>query len=165
MTEGMQYFRSYLLRLHAIKRLYEQLVAFLYFKITRNQAQSTHHNWHMIRGKITWSTAQAHSKVPTQSIKLVHDVRRCRVIEGLSKHQSANSIKQSPLETTKCRYQSITQQYLKRCLIKDDSNYMFRPNVAIMFSSESMVVVLYRTVWVCHDGEISAPVMFAICYC
>jgi len=43
------------------------------------------------------------------------------------------------------RYQSITQQYLKRCLIKDDSNYIFRPNVAIIkFSSESMVVVLYR---------------------
>ena len=45
----------------------------------------------------------------------------------------------------RCRYQSITQQYLKRCLIKDDSNYMFRPIVAIIrFSSESMVVVLYR---------------------
>ena len=45
----------------------------------------------------------------------------------------------------RCRYQSITQQYLKRCLIKDDSNYMFRPIAAIVrFSSESMVVVLYR---------------------
>jgi len=45
----------------------------------------------------------------------------------------------------RCSYQSITQQYLKRCLIKDDSNYMFRPIVAIIrFSSESMVVVLYR---------------------
>jgi len=45
----------------------------------------------------------------------------------------------------RCRYQSITQQYLKRCLIKDDSNYMFRPIVAIIrFSSESMFVVLYR---------------------
>jgi len=45
----------------------------------------------------------------------------------------------------RCGYQSITQQYLKkRCLIKDDSNYMFRPNVAVIrFSSESMVVVLY----------------------
>ena len=33
----------------------------------------------------------------------------------------------------------------KRCLIKDDSNYMFRPIAAIIrFSSESMVVVLYR---------------------
>ena len=32
-----------------------------------------------------------------------------------------------------------------RCLIKDDSNYMFRPIAAIIrFSSESMVVVLYR---------------------
>jgi len=47
--------------------------------------------------------------------------------------------------SNRCRYQSITQQYLKRCLIKDDSNYMFRPNVAIIrFLSESMVVVLYR---------------------
>jgi len=27
----------------------------------------------------------------------------------------------------RCGYQSITQQYLKRCLIKVDSNYMFRP--------------------------------------
>jgi len=45
----------------------------------------------------------------------------------------------------RCRYQSITQQYLKRCLIKDDSNYMFRPIAAIIrFSSESMMVVLYR---------------------
>ena len=41
------------------------------------------------------------------------------------------------------RYQSVTQQYLKRCLIQDD-NYMFRPIAAIIrFSSESMVVVLY----------------------
>jgi hypothetical protein len=45
----------------------------------------------------------------------------------------------------KCRYQSITQQYLKRRLVKDESNYMFRPIEAIIrFSSESMVVVLYR---------------------
>jgi len=45
----------------------------------------------------------------------------------------------------RCRHQSITQQYLKRCVIKDDNNYMFRPNAAIIrFSSESMVVVLYR---------------------
>jgi hypothetical protein len=44
---------------------------------------------------------------------------------------------------SRCRYQSITQ-YLKRCLIKDDNNYMFRPIAAIIrFSSESMVVVLY----------------------
>ena len=44
----------------------------------------------------------------------------------------------------KCGYQSITQQYLKICLIKDD-NYMFRPVAAInRFSSESMVVVFYR---------------------
>ena len=45
----------------------------------------------------------------------------------------------------RCRYQSVTQQYLKRCLIKDDDNYMFRPVAAIIrFSSESMVVVLHR---------------------
>ena len=45
----------------------------------------------------------------------------------------------------RCWYQSVTQQYLKRCLIKDISNYMFRPIVVIIrFSSESMVVVLYR---------------------
>ena len=56
---------------------------------------------------------------------------------------------------------------------------MFRPNVAIIrFTSESTVVVLYRIgmgmslwldliiglVWLCHDGEISASVMFVICY-
>ena len=45
----------------------------------------------------------------------------------------------------RCGYQSITQQYLKRCLIKDEVNYMFRPNVAIIrFTSKSMVVLLYR---------------------
>jgi len=44
-----------------------------------------------------------------------------------------------------CRYQSITQQYLKRFSINDDSNYMFRHNAAIIrFSSEIMVVILYR---------------------
>ena len=44
----------------------------------------------------------------------------------------------------RCMYQSI-KQYIKRCLIKDDSNYMFRPISAIIrFSSESMLVVLYR---------------------
>jgi len=51
----------------------------------------------------------------------------------------------------RCRYQSITQQYLKRCLIKNDSNYMLRPIAAIIrFSSESMVVVLYRTAQAAH---------------
>ena len=41
----------------------------------------------------------------------------------------------------RCGYQSITQQYLKKCLIKDEVNYMFRPNVAIIrFSSESMAL-------------------------
>ena len=46
----------------------------------------------------------------------------------------------------RCGYQSITQQYLKkkRCLIKNEVNYIFRPNVAIIrFTSESMVVLLY----------------------
>jgi len=47
--------------------------------------------------------------------------------------------------TLRCRYRPITQKYLKRCLIKDDSNYIFRPIAAIIrFSSESMLVVLYR---------------------
>ena len=46
--------------------------------------------------------------------------------------------------SNRCGYQSVTQ-YLKTCLIKDEVNYMFRPNVAIIrFSSESMVVLLYR---------------------
>jgi len=47
----------------------------------------------------------------------------------------------------RCRYQSITQQYIKGCLIKDTNNYMymFRPIAAIIrFSSESVVVVIYR---------------------
>jgi len=44
----------------------------------------------------------------------------------------------------RCRYQSITRQYLKRCLIKNYNNYVFRPIAAIIrFSFESMVVVLY----------------------
>ena len=47
--------------------------------------------------------------------------------------------------SNRCLYHSITRQYLKRCLTKDEVNYMFRPNVAIIrFSSESMLVVLYR---------------------
>ena len=42
-------------------------------------------------------------------------------------------------------YQSITQQYLKIYLIKDEVNCIFRPNVTIIrFTSESMVVLLYR---------------------
>jgi hypothetical protein len=49
------------------------------------------------------------------------------------------------IDMNRCRYQSITQQFLKRCLIKDDNNYMFQPiAVIIRFPSESMVVVLYR---------------------
>ena len=45
----------------------------------------------------------------------------------------------------RCRYQPVTQQCLKRCLIKDDGNYMFRTIAAIIrFPSESMVVVIYR---------------------
>jgi len=51
----------------------------------------------------------------------------------------------------RCAYQSIAQQYLKICLIKDEVNYMFRPNVAIIrFTSESMVVLLYRIGKVFH---------------
>jgi hypothetical protein len=43
----------------------------------------------------------------------------------------------------RCRYQSVTH-YIKRCLMKDDNKYMFRPIAAIIrFSSESMLVVLY----------------------
>ena len=49
------------------------------------------------------------------------------------------------IRNNRCGYQSVTQQYLKRCLIKVEINYMFRPNVAIIrFTSESMVVLLYR---------------------
>jgi len=49
------------------------------------------------------------------------------------------------IDMNRCRYQSITQQFLKRCLIKDDNNYVFQPiAVIIRFPSESMVVVLYR---------------------
>ena len=41
----------------------------------------------------------------------------------------------------RCRYQSITQHFLKICLIKDDSNYMFRPIAAnIRFSSETIPI-------------------------
>ena len=62
----------------------------------------------------------------------------------------------------RCRHQSITQQHLKRCLIKNANNYMymFWPIAAIIrFSFESMVVGL---VWLYHDGEISTSVMFVI---
>ena len=65
----------------------------------------------------------------------------------------------------RCRCQSVTQQYLKRCLIKNANNYMcmFRPVAAIVrFSFETMVVVLIGLVWLYHEGEISTSVMFAI---
>jgi len=45
------------------------------------------------------------------------------------------------------RYQSITQQYLKRCLIKDEINYMFRPNVAILVLCRS-VMFLTILMWI-----------------
>jgi len=48
----------------------------------------------------------------------------------------------------------------KRCLIKDDVNYMFRPNVAIIrFTSESMVVLLYRI-----DMDMSRLSICDVCY-
>ena len=65
----------------------------------------------------------------------------------------------------RCRCQSITQHYIKRCLIKNSNNYMymFRPIEAIIgFSFESMVVALIGLVWLYHDGEISTSVMFAV---
>ena len=49
------------------------------------------------------------------------------------------------LLNSRCRYQSIAQQYLKTCSIKDVKNYMFRPIVIIIrFPPESMLVVIYR---------------------
>jgi len=44
----------------------------------------------------------------------------------------------------RCRYQSITQQYLKRCLIKDDSNYMFWPIAAIIRFTDVCYMLLLR---------------------
>ena len=61
-------------------------------------------------------------------------------------HNSEMSHPRCVYINNRCGYQSITQQYLKSCLIKAGSNYMFRPIVAIIrFSSESMVVMLYGT--------------------
>jgi hypothetical protein len=65
----------------------------------------------------------------------------------------------------RCRCQSVTQQYLKRCLINNANNYMymFRPiATTIRVSFKSMVVVLIGLVWLYHDGEISTSVMFPI---
>ena len=46
---------------------------------------------------------------------------------------------------SRCWYQSVAQQYLKKCSIKDANNYMFRPIAAnIRLSYESMAVVIYR---------------------
>ena len=46
---------------------------------------------------------------------------------------------------SRCWYQSIAQQYLKRCSVKNVNNYKFRPIVAIIrLSSESMVILIYR---------------------
>jgi hypothetical protein len=66
-------------------------------------------------------------------------------VENLLYYDSKMSHPRCVYINNRCRYQSITQRYLKRCLINDDNNYMFRPIAAIVrFSSESMVVVLYR---------------------
>ena len=55
----------------------------------------------------------------------------------------------------RCRYQTITQQYPKKCLIKGDSNYIFRSIAAIIrFSSESMVVVFYSTTIILSDENL-----------
>ena len=66
----------------------------------------------------------------------------------------------------RCGYQSITQQYLKKCSIQDEVNYMFRPNVAIIkvYIRKYGGICFTGLVWICHDGEISASVMFVICY-
>jgi len=46
---------------------------------------------------------------------------------------------------SRCRCQSIAQQYLKRWSIKDANNYIFRSIAAIIrHSYESMAVVIYR---------------------
>jgi hypothetical protein len=72
--------------------------------------------------------------------RTVQHVTRCRL------HYPCRPVSEN---TTYCAYsrsrcQSVTQQCLNRCLIKDDNNYMFRPIAAIIrFSSESKVVVLY----------------------
>jgi hypothetical protein len=61
--------------------------------------------------------------------------------------------------------QSIIQQCLKRCLMKNANNYMYmlRPIAAIIrFSFESMIVALIGLVWLYHNGDISTSVMFAI---
>ena len=59
------------------------------------------------------------------------------VSDSSSVHHQEFFIVHTAMVNNGCRYQSITQQYLKRCLIKDEVNYMFRPNVAIIrISSE-----------------------------
>ena len=58
---------------------------------------------------------------------------------------------------SRCSYQSITQQYQKSCLIKDDSNYVFRPIAAIItYSSVSVLVVL------CMVGMVMWSVLLGI---
>ena len=93
------------------------------------------------------------------------------------KYCSKMSHPRSVYINNRCGYQTITQQYLKRCLIKDDSNYIFWPNVTIIrFSFESMVLVLYRigmgmSQWwdlsicdVCYMLFIRGPGGGGICY-
>jgi len=74
----------------------------------------------LVKVKVGWTQQKAfeNKKVKSLNSKMSHP--RCVYINN------------------RRRYQSITQQYLKRCLIKDDSNYMFRPIAAIIrFSSEN----------------------------
>ena len=79
--------------------------------------------------------------------------------------RSQNCEKRLLSSNNRCRYQPITQQYVKRYLIKNSNNYMymFRPIAAIIrVSFKSMVVALIGLVRLYHDGEISTSVMFAI---
>ena len=63
----------------------------------------------------------------------------------------------------RCGYQSITHKFLKRCLIKDIVTTcfgIFRPSSG--FHPKVWWWCFIGLVWLCHDGEISASVMFVI---
>ena len=57
----------------------------------------------------------------------------------------------------RCRYQSVTQQYLKRCLIKDDSNYIFL--LYLLACSITLYLVILHAIYIEFTSVIFALII------
>jgi len=99
----------------------------------------------------------AHDRGPLANGKV--PLSRWRLTLGCTIRQSQLCMVIKPNVTNfvlpnRCRCQSITQQYLKICLIKNANNYMymFRSIATIIrLSFESMVEALIGLIWLCHE--------------